>query len=68
MPRFASKKKKVEKTKFKFKSTERFLQGDPKFKNLIVSKFINQLMWQGKKSTARAIVYDALDVIPKKER
>ena len=66
MPRPPLKKKKVEKTKFKFKSTERFLQEDPRFKNLIVSKFINQLMWDGKKSIARGIVYEALDSIQKK--
>jgi len=60
-------KKKVEKkTKFKFKSTERFLREDPKFKNLIVSKFINQVMWEGKKSIARHIVYEALDSVTKK--
>jgi small subunit ribosomal protein S7 len=64
--RFVTKKKKVEKTKFKFKSTERFLQEDPRYKNLIVAKFINQLMWDGKKSIARQIVYEALEAIPKK--
>jgi small subunit ribosomal protein S7 len=61
-----NKKKKIEKTKFKFKSTERFLREDPRFKNLLVTKFINQLMYDGKKSIARDIVYGAIDEIAKK--
>jgi len=60
------KKKKVEKTKFKFKSTERFLREDPKYKNILVTKFTNQLMWEGKKSVARQIVYGAMDDIAKR--
>ena len=50
----------------KFKSPERFLKPDPKFKSKLVSKFINCLMWQGKKSIAQAIFYDAMDVIGEK--
>jgi len=57
------KKKKVEKTKFKFKATERFLQGDPRYDNLVLSKFINQVMWDGKKTVAQNVVYDCLDII-----
>lgn len=59
-------RKKVEKTKFKFKSTERFLKPDPLYQNLIVAKFINQLMWEGKKSVAQSVVYDAMAVIQKR--
>jgi len=65
MPRIR-KKKTTEKKKFKFKSTERFLKPDPRYKNLVVSKVINQVMWDGKKTTAQAIVYGALDVIKKR--
>ena len=50
----------------KFKSPERFLKPDPKFKSKLVSKFINCLMWQGKKSIAQQIFYDAMDVIGEK--
>ncbi len=64
--RFNLKKKKVEKTKFKFKSTERFLQEDPRFKNIVVTKFINQVMWDGKKSQARLVLSGALDEIAKR--
>jgi small subunit ribosomal protein S7 len=35
---------------------------DPKFGDLILSKFMNNLMYDGKKSTAERIVYGALEV------
>ena len=50
----------------KFKSPERFLKPDPKFKSKLVSKFINCLMWQGKKTTAQEILYGAMEVIGEK--
>ena len=36
---------------------------DPKFGNMVVSKFMNSIMYAGKKSVAEAIVYGALDMI-----
>ena len=36
---------------------------DPKFKNEVVTKFMNSIMYEGKKSTAERIVYDALAVV-----
>jgi small subunit ribosomal protein S7 len=39
---------------------------DPKFGNLKVSRFMNSVMRQGKKSVAESIVYGALDTIEKK--
>ncbi|MFP6666950.1 MAG: 30S ribosomal protein S7 [Pirellulales bacterium] len=42
------------------------LTGDPKFGSVLASKFINVLMWDGKKSTAQRVFYDALEVIGKK--
>jgi small subunit ribosomal protein S7 len=50
----------------KFESTERFLKPDPRFQSKLVSKFINCLMREGKKTTARAVCYDALDLVAKK--
>ncbi len=50
----------------KFKSTERFLKPDPKFKSKLVSKFINCLMWEGKKTSAQDIFYRAMDTISQK--
>jgi small subunit ribosomal protein S7 len=39
---------------------------DPKYHSLLVAKFVNSLMRQGKKSTAESILYRALDIISKK--
>ena len=39
------------------------LVGDPKFGSLLASKFINVLMWDGKKSTSQGVFYDALDLV-----
>ncbi len=41
---------------------------DLKFNSVRVEKFINSVMWDGKKSTARKVVYDALDIIKEKEK
>lgn len=39
------------------------LAPDPRYDSLLASKFINCLMHDGKKSTAQAVFYDALDII-----
>ena len=39
---------------------------DPKYGDLVVSKFMNTLMYQGKKSVAETTVYSALEQIEKK--
>jgi len=39
---------------------------DPKYKDLVVAKFTNSLMLDGKKSIAESIIYDAFDLIEKK--
>ncbi|MCC6574536.1 MAG: 30S ribosomal protein S7 [Planctomycetes bacterium] len=49
-----------------YKSTERFLKPDPAHANKLLSKFINCIMYQGKKTVAQNIVYDALDQLKKK--
>jgi small subunit ribosomal protein S7 len=41
---------------------------DIKFDSLVLEKFINSIMWDGKKNTARSIVYDALDIVKDKEK
>ncbi|MHC4549177.1 MAG: 30S ribosomal protein S7 [Planctomycetota bacterium] len=46
-----------------YKPTERYLTGDPRHENRLVSKFVNSVMHDGKKSTAQRIVYDAYDII-----
>ena len=42
---------------------KKYLKPDPKFGNLVLSRFINHIMLDGKKSTAQKIVYEALDKI-----
>ena len=39
---------------------------DPKFGDIVLSKFMNALMYDGKKSTAEAIVYGALDTVKRR--
>ncbi len=39
------------------------VEPDPQFNDVIVSKFINNIMQGGKKSTARRIMYDAFDTV-----
>jgi small subunit ribosomal protein S7 len=50
----------------KFTRSEDFLKPDPRFNSKLVSKFINCIMWCGKKTVAQGIVYGALDDIAKK--
>lgn len=42
------------------------LKGDPKYNSRLASKFINCMMWNGKKTVAQEIFYDAMDMISKK--
>ena len=39
---------------------------DPKFNDVVVTKFVNNLMYDGKKSLAFKIFYDAIEIIDKK--
>ena len=45
---------------------KRPLEPDPKYKSKLVSKFINMIMYDGKKSIAETILYGALDIISQK--
>ena len=47
---------------------KRVILPDPKFKDQILSKFMNNLMMDGKKSTAERIVYGALDSVEAKAK
>jgi small subunit ribosomal protein S7 len=46
----------------KFTASEKMLKPDSRFNSKLVSKFINCLMWDGKKSVAQKIFYDAMDI------
>ncbi|MHB9029356.1 MAG: 30S ribosomal protein S7 [Candidatus Latescibacterota bacterium] len=45
------------------KVSKRPLLPDPKFKSALVTRFINNLMQDGKKSVAESLFYDAVDII-----
>ncbi len=50
----------------KITSSREQLKPDPKFQSLLAGKFINCLMYDGKKTTAQSVFYNALDVIGEK--
>ena len=51
----------------KKQSKKRDLIPDPKFNDQLVTRFVNNLMQQGKKSTAYKIFYEAIDIIESKK-
>lgn len=50
----------------KHQAPQREVLPDPKYNDILITKVINTLMYDGKKSTAEAIFYQALDLIEKK--
>ena len=46
---------------------KRVLLPDPKFNDQLVTRFVNNLMWSGKKSVAFKVFYDALDIVEEKK-
>lgn len=50
----------------RFTHSSEQLRGDPRYDSRVASKFINCMMWQGKKSVALRIFYDAMDTIADK--
>jgi len=50
----------------KAKPKKRYLLPDPKFNDPMVTKFVNYLMEQGKKSVSYTVFYDAIDIVEKK--
>jgi len=47
----------------KKKAPKRYVQPDPKFGDIMVTQFVNRLMYEGKKSVAYSVFYGALDLI-----
>jgi small subunit ribosomal protein S7 len=47
---------------------KRVLLPDPKFNDQLVTRFVNNLMWDGKKSVAFKVFYDALDIVEQKKQ
>lgn len=50
----------------KHQAPQREVLPDPKYGDILITKTINTLMYDGKKSTAEAIFYQAMDLIEKK--
>jgi small subunit ribosomal protein S7 len=50
----------------KFTASEEQLKPDQTYNSKLVSKFINCMMWDGKKSVAQRVFYEAMDIIGKK--
>ena len=51
----------------KKQAKKRPLLPDPKFNDKLVTRFVNMLMWSGKKSIAFRIFYDAIEVVDSKK-
>ena len=47
---------------------KRPLLPDPRFNDQLVTRFVNNLMWSGKKSIAFKIFYDAMDIVEEKKQ
>jgi len=50
----------------KSKPKKRIILPDPKFNDVLVTRFVNDLMVDGKKTTAYAVFYDAMEMIGQK--
>ena len=51
----------------KRQAKKRPLLPDPRFNDQLVTRFVNMLMWDGKKSVAFKIFYDAIDIVDQKK-
>ena len=52
----------------KRKAPVRKIYPDPKYGSVVISKFINSIMYDGKRTTAEKIMYDALEKIKEKSK
>ena len=50
----------------RFTASKKMLAPDPKYGSILASKFVNCLMWDGKKSVAESAFYDALELLREK--
>jgi small subunit ribosomal protein S7 len=50
----------------KFTASNQQLKPDPTYDSKLIAKFINCMMWDGKKSVAQRVFYDAMGIISKK--
>lgn len=52
----------------KRRAEKRYIKPDPKFNDILVAKFINYIMLDGKKTTARKVVYDSFDILEQRTK
>lgn len=52
----------------KRRAEKRYSKPDPKYNDLLVAKFVNAIMYSGKKSTARQIVYGSFEAIEERTK
>ncbi|MFA4922578.1 MAG: 30S ribosomal protein S7 [Ignavibacteriaceae bacterium] len=52
----------------KKRAEKRYIKPDPKYNDMVVAKFVNAIMYEGKKSVARDIVYSAFDILEEKTK
>lgn len=50
----------------KTKAKKRIVLPDPKFNDILVTRFVNNLMYDGKKSIAYDVFYDAIEIVQKR--
>ena len=52
----------------KKQAKKRPLEPDPRFRDQLVTRFVNNLMWNGKKSVAFSIFYDAIEIVDQRKQ
>ena len=52
----------------KKKTIDRGILPDPKYNSVVVSKFVNRMMWEGKRSIGLRIVHEALGILKEKQQ
>ena len=50
----------------KKKSIDRGILPDPKYNSVVISKFVNRMMWEGKRSLGLRIIHEALEILQAK--
>ena len=52
----------------KKKAPKRYVQPDPKFNDIMVTQFVNRILYEGKKSTAYGVFYGALELVEERTK
>ena len=52
----------------KKKAPKRYVQPDPKFGDVMITQFVNRLMYEGKKSVAYGVFYGALELVEERTK